>query len=164
MKMTGTADNINIVLERWCIYVIKIWIEKMQIYNVANASAQKFVHHIISSANGDAARIEFAFKYVLKFTDMGVGRGYKLFNENSRENQKLFNRGHDMSNIARGHFNKYKAAGERGRIEKPWYSKTFLLEVRKLANIMAANYAHRAAIMIVENVDDNATKHKPTTI
>jgi hypothetical protein len=49
-------------------------------------------------------------------------------------------------------------AGPGVRSAKMWYSKTFLLEVRKLSNIMASMYAHRSAITIIENIDDNALR------
>ncbi len=39
---------------------------------------------------------------------------------------------------------------------KPWYSKTFYSQVKRLGDILQEKYAQRAAIAIVENLDDNA--------
>ena len=69
---------------------------------------------------------------------MGVGRGVSL------ANKKFLN------------INK--------RQEKPWYSKTFLLEVKKLQNILAVNYAKISALTIIENLDDNALRWDKSAI
>ena len=109
----------------WADMVIKIWVEKMDQLGVSNsaANASSFAHFIFSNAGGDVARIEFAFAYFLKFTDMGVGKGVTVANwSNSNHN----------------------------RIKKQWFNKTFLLEVRKLSNMLAANYAHTGALYVKE--------------
>ncbi len=84
--------------------------------------ANSFVSTIVNNAGGDLSRIEFAFNYYGKFVDMGVGRGVKLGD-------------------ARGN-----------RRPKKWYSKTFYAEVKKLGELVAAKYAQKAQIIIVESV------------
>lgn len=128
--MTATIQQ---TVEDWAEMVIQIWIERMAALKVSNAwlHADSFAHHIYSSAGGNVSKIEFAFNYYLKFTDMGVGNGISLANRaqmNTRRQQRL------------------------------WYSKTFLLEVRKLTNMLAAQHAHNAAMIIVENISDNASR------
>ena len=125
--------DIKQTLSEWAEKVITIWEERMSQLGVNNASAHagSFVHHIISQSNGDVARIEFAFAYFLKFTDMGVGKGVTLQNRDSVVTR---------------------------RTQKMWFSKTFLLEVRKLANIMAAQYGFQGTLLIKENIDDNSIK------
>lgn len=127
------ADNtdLNLTLQAWADIVIQIWldkIEKLRIYYTYQL-ADSFVNHIISHANGDVRRIEFAFNYYGKFVDMGVGRGVSL---------------EDVQD-----------PGNRRR-PKPWYSKTFFSEVQKLRYLFAEKYARKAVIAIIENVDDNA--------
>jgi hypothetical protein len=109
----------------WADMVITIWTERMSSLGIANAQthAQSFQHFVVSSANGDVAKVEFLFEYILKFTDMGVGRGVS--------------------------FNIRNAVDTR-RKQKMWFSKTFLLEVKKLANILAANFAHSGTLYVKE--------------
>lgn len=123
----------------WADMVIDIWVERMAQLNVDNAyfHAESFVHTIYSNANGDVSKIEFVFNYFLKFTDMGVGKGVKIED---------------------------RFSGNNTRIQKPWLTRTFLLEVRKLANMLAKDFAHRGTLLIVENTEDNAKKWTPYKI
>ena len=50
-----------------------------------------------------------------------------------------------------------KSIGSNRR-KKMWFSKTFLLEVKKLGNILAAQYAYKGKLAIIENIDNNALK------
>lgn len=127
----GENLDLNLTVQAWADIVIQIWldkIEKLHIYDTYQL-ADSFVNHIITHANGDAYRIEFAFNYYGKFIDMGVGRGVKL-EDAGDPNSK--------------------------RKPRPWYSKTFFSEVQKLRIIFAEKYARKGAILIVENIDDNA--------
>jgi len=120
-------------LTAWADIVIDIWINRMASLGVHNPyyHAESFVHHIISSSGGSLAKIEFTFDYFLKFTDMGVGNGVSIATRNTVVTSRL---------------------------QKMWFSKTFLLEVRKLANIMAKNFGFQGVLKIVENTDDNALR------
>ncbi len=112
----------------WAVMVIKIWIERMSSLGIANAQshANSFQQFAVSSANGDMSKVEFLFEYILKFTDMGVGKGVSF----------------NMRN-----------AVHTSRKQKMWFSKTFLLEVKKLANILAANFAHNGVLYIKEGIE-----------
>jgi hypothetical protein len=125
--------NLNITVQAWADIVINIWLDKIEKMNIyySYQLADSFVNHIISQANGDAQKIEFAFNYYGKFVDMGVGRGVTI---------------------------KDIRAGYSNRKPKPWYSMAFYIEVNKLASIMAEKYARRGVLAIVENVEDNAMK------
>lgn len=125
-------SDIKLTVEEWAEIVVKIWEEKMLQLEISDTFqlANSFAFHVIGNAGGDVQRIEFAFNYYGKFVDMGVGRGIKL-------EDRYF--------------------GSK-RISKPWYTKTFMREVRKLKFILAEKYGHLGAISIVENIDDNALK------
>ena len=126
-------------LTEWADMVIKIWIEKMQQLGISNPTAHSFIHHIISSANGDKMRVEFAFNYFLKFTDMGVG---KLYWGKYRPDSIYTVRNND-----RGLY-------DEKRKKKQWFNGTFPLEIKKLANIMAQKHAYQGVLLISENVKD----------
>lgn len=131
--------NIELTVQAWADIVIQIWldkIEKLKI-NYSYQLADSFVNHVVSHANGNVARIEFAFNYYGKFVDMGVGRGTTL---------------DDVR------------AGNTNRKPKPWYSRTFYGEVRKLSQLLAEKYARKGALIVVENIDDNALKWTPQMI
>lgn len=126
--MTGTATlSVNELLLSWADRVIEVWTERMVQLEINNpyTHAQSFAHEIISSANGDVAKIEFAFEYFLKFTDMGVGKGISVAN---------------------------RANKEHNRKKKQWFNKTFLLEVRKLSNMLAAMTAHNGVLYVKEAI------------
>lgn len=121
-------NTIEKTLIDWAEMVIQIWVERMSDLGVANyqTHANNFKQFVISSANGDASKVEFLFEYILKFTDMGVGKGVSFQTRNTTNNK---------------------------RIQKMWLSKTFLLEVRKLANILAANFAHSGTLYVREIIE-----------
>ncbi|HUW07864.1 MAG TPA: hypothetical protein VMW01_16580, partial [Williamwhitmania sp.] len=50
----------------------------------------------------------------------------------------------------------YGEVGNSRRKVKPWYSKTFFNQVRILGEILSEKYARKAALLIVENIDDNS--------
>lgn len=135
------AENldINLTVQAWADIVITIWLNKIDQLRVNHTYqlADSFANHIISHANGDLQRIEFAFNYYGKFVDMGVGRGVTLEDVASPNNQ---------------------------RKPKPWYSRYFYAEVQKLARIMAEKYGRKGVITIVENIDDNALKWTPQNV
>ena len=109
----------------WADFVLRIWTDRMSALGIANAEAhsQSFQQFVNSSANGDVAKVEFLYEYILKFTDMGVGKGVSFNMRNSVDTR---------------------------RRQKMWFSKTFLLEVKKLANIMAQNFAHNGILYVKE--------------
>ena len=144
----GMASNVKEkmsdaqIADAWAKITIKIWrqnIVKMKLINT-NQLFQSFVENVISAANGDLLKIEFAFKYYGKFSDMGVGRGSKI--GDIKENR--------TSRHLEG-----KMLGNR-RMPRKWYSKTFTAEVLRLKEILENQYGIRAQLTIAENLDDNS--------
>lgn len=129
------AENtdINLTLQAWADIVIQIWLDKVEKLrmNYSYQLSDSFVNHVVSHANGNVAKIEFAFNYYGKFVDMGVGKGVTL---------------EDVGNP------------NTTRKPKPWYSRTFYAEVKKLTEILAQKYARKGVLTVIENIDDNALK------
>jgi len=118
--------NISLTIEAWADITIRNWLDKIDKLNI-NRSFQlynSFVHHVVSNAGGDIARIEFAFDYYGKFVEMGVGKGVSL------EDVGI----------------------DTKRRPKRWYSKTLYAELIKLSELLAEKYAHKGALAIVESV------------
>lgn len=131
--------NINLTVQAWADIVITIWLNKIEQMRIQDTHqlADSFSNHVISHANGDVQRIEFAFNYYGKFVDMGVGRGFTIDEVNSPNNK---------------------------RKPRPWYSRSFYSEVRKLSALLAQKYARKGALVVIENIDDNALKWTPQTL
>jgi len=133
------ADNLNMnePAIAWADITIKVfedWLAKLN----ANDSYQltdSFVHHVHTSANGNPEMIDFAYRYYGKFIDMGVGGNVDLENRDSMV-----------------------SAGLTTRRQKPWFSKTFFYQVRRIGEILSEKYAQKGAITIVANIDDNAER------
>ncbi|MBN2747359.1 MAG: hypothetical protein JXR34_11595 [Bacteroidales bacterium] len=139
MDNTQQTD-FGLTLQAWADIVIHIWEEKTEKLKI-NYSYQlldSFMNHVIINANGDPKRVEFAFNYYGKFVDMGVGGNISL---------------DDVGNFA-----------TTTRRPKQWYSKTFFSQVIRLGEILAQKYAKRAALLIIENTDDNALRWTGTSI
>lgn len=119
--------NLRIASE-WAQVVIDQWRDRMHAMGVHDpySNGKNFAHFIYASAGGDVSKIEFAYQYYLKFTDMGVGKGAKLGQPGNRK-------------------------------QKPW-SANFLLEVKKLANMLALSQAQQATLTIVQNISDNSNQ------
>ena len=133
------AENLNMneTATAWADITITIfqdWLEKLHA-NFTWQLTDSFVHHVHTAANGIPSRIDFAYNYYGKFVDMGVGGNTSLDNRDSMV-----------------------AAGLTTRKQKPWYSKNFFYQARRIGEILAEKYAQRAAIIIVTNIDDNAEK------
>jgi hypothetical protein len=120
-------SDYRLTIQEWADVVIQIWIRKMEELGINNpyVHARSFYNHVMANAGGDVARIQFAFEYFLKFTDMGVGKGVNLSNQNNSK-----------------------------RKPKMWFSKTFLLEVKKLGNMLASKYAHEGVLYVKETLED----------
>jgi hypothetical protein len=121
-----TQDDLN---TSWADMVLKIWIERISALDISNASvhASSLFYTCVSAANGDSTKINFIFEYILKFTDMGVGKGVSFSNR-----------------------------GQIGsRRQKQWFTKTFLLEVKKFANMRAQLFGLEAVLFIREVINDN---------
>ena len=127
------ADNTNLSLtvEAWAKIVVERWENKitmLRIHQTGNL-ANSFAVHVFTQANGDPDKIEFAFNYYGKFVDMGVGNGVKMD----------------------------QVAGSN-RKAKPWYSRTFFSQVKRIGEILRDKYAHKAQILMITNITIDGTK------
>jgi len=121
--------NISLTLQAWAEIVIKNWLARIDALGIHDTYelSQSFIHHIISNAGGDIARIEFAFLFYGRFVDMGVGKGIKIGDAGLKETRRR----------------PYK-----------WYSPVIYSEVKKLTEILAEKYARKGAITIVEKINN----------
>lgn len=144
-------ENTNILetVSAWANIVEQIWADKMLKLNIHNTyELGDSLMHKVSSNGGMPTQIEFSFNYYGKFVDMGVGKGTKIGDVAENKTSRRL---------------EGKQAGNRRRA-KPWYASTMYAERMKLVEILAEKYAHRAAITIVENIDDNAERWITRTI
>lgn len=127
------------VAEQWAKFTVNAWqtkIEKLKIGNTGEL-LRSFVHDMVLSANGDVAKIQFAFKYYGKFVDMGVGKGVKIG---------------DVKESATSRRLEGKMLGNRRRPKK-WYTKTLAHETKRLMEILMDEYKSMAQTSIVENIE-----------
>ena len=112
------------IIHQWANFVIQIWQQRVIAVGIKqdSALARSFANTIYANAGGDTAKIEYAFNWYGKMADMGVGRGTKL-----------------------------EQVGQTTRKKYPWFSTTFLLEVKKLANMIARFKAEEATLVITES-------------
>lgn len=120
--------DLYITADAWAEIVIKNWRRNMALQNISHKGSllKSFAMNVAKQANGDPALIQFAFNYYGKFVDMGVGNGVTLAD----------------------------VPGEN-RKPKPWYSKEFFSQVKRLSEIFAEKYADKASLAIVENIDSD---------
>lgn len=130
------------IADAWAKITIKRWLKKIQGMKIGSSGelAKSFLFDVISSAQGDLVKIDFAFNYYGKFIDMGVGRGTSL--------------GDVKENITSRRLDG-KMLGNRRRPKK-WYSKTFHAEVMKLSEILSEQCGRKGVIAICENINDNS--------
>lgn len=112
------------IIHEWAGFVIRIWQQQVIQTGIKAGSelARSFTNTIYANAGGDTDKIEYAFNWYGKMADMGVGRGTP-----------------------------YGKIGQTKRKAYPWFSSTFLLEVRKLANMIAKSTANEASLVITES-------------
>lgn len=114
------------MVQGWAEIVIKRWVTKITRLKIIESSEllRSFTSQVTNDAKGDPYKVVFTFMYYGIFPDMGVGKGVK-----------------------------YSQVGTSRRTAKPWYSRQFMAEVHKLAELMAERYGERAleAIQIIEN-------------
>lgn len=127
------AENTNLLLtaDAWAEFTIEKWQDKIRKLGVIDQHdlIDSFEHEVVANAGGDISRIEFAFLYYGKFSDMGVGKGVKLDDVGS-----------DYTS----------------RRPRQWYSPVFYSQYKRLVEILAQKYARKAALAIVENIQDNS--------
>lgn len=130
----NTNLNTGLTVEAWAEITIKDWVKKAGALGIAPdnpISAERFVHHIISSSNGDPEKIQFIYDYYLNFIDWGVGKGVNL-----------------------EHRDMLISTGTTTRRKKQWFTSVFYHEVRQLTNIMAKKYALKSAHVLIESTSE----------
>ena len=128
--MANNTD-LSLTIDAWAKIVVERWenkITRLRIHHTGDLS-RSFAIHVFTQANGDPDKIEFAFNYYGKFVDMGVGRGVKM----------------DLT-------------GNGGRTAKPWYSRTFFSQVKRIGEILREKYAYKAQLSIITNISTDGTK------
>ncbi len=114
------------MLQAWAEIVIQRWTARISMFGVVETSEllRSFTSQVHTDANGDASKVVFTFLYYGIFPDMGVGKGVP-----------------------------YDKVSQSNRRAKPWYSKQFFNEVRKLGYLMAERYGEKAmeAISLIES-------------
>ena len=146
------TENTNILetVRAWADIVEIIWRDKIIKLNILNTYAlgDSLMHKIGVTAGDIPREIDFSFNYYGKFVDMGVGKGTKLGDVSENKVSRRLE-GKNKGNLRRA---------------KPWYASTMWAERKELTKILAEKYAHRASILIVENIDDNAERYLGTRI
>lgn len=114
------------ILQQWAEIVIQRWLSKISKLDVIETSElmRSFTSAVSTDAKGNPEKVAFTFLYYGIFPDMGVGKGVT-----------------------------YEQIGQSNRTPKPWYSKQFFREVKKLGYIMAEKYGEKAleAISLIES-------------
>jgi hypothetical protein len=120
----------------WAKVVIQIWKQRMIQQRVGfydrkytpshTLLMQSFVHHVNTQSNGDVQFIEFMFNLYGRFVDIGVGKDTPIGN-----------------------------SGDLGanfkRKRKPWYSKAWFLEVRKLQEYLGNTEMPNITLRLIED-------------
>ncbi len=131
------VENLNtgLTVEAWAEITIKEWVKKAAALRISPTdpiNAERFVLHIMSSANGNPERIQFMYDYWLNFIDWGVGKGVTL-----------------------EHRDMLISSGATTRRQKPWFTSVFYTQVKILTQLMAEKYALKAAHVIVNQTKYN---------
>ena len=123
------ADNLelNETVEAWCNIVKRIWEDKIAKYRAYDSQSlvNSLMFHVINSADGNPALVNFFFNYYGRFVDLGVGKGVPAGSTSITTT----------------------------RVAKPWYSRAFYSQVMRLSQIYAEKYSQKAAFAIVQNLD-----------
>jgi hypothetical protein len=131
------AENLDIKLtvDAWADIVIKEWMKKVNALGIGNTTylINSFIASVHTAANGDPARILFAFEWYGKMVDYGVGKYVSL---------------DDRDGMIAG--------GMTKRRPKPWFTDTFYKQVEVLRHLLEEKHALRMERFIVRNLKDNA--------
>lgn len=143
----GMSKTINIeTFEAWANITMEIWQDRMMKYQVRDSGAlfSSLKQHVNAQANGSSDRIDFFFLYYGIFVDMGVGGEFKRGNSGDT--------GYD-----------YGLSSPK-RQAKPWYSKAFYGQVKRLGEIVAEKYGDAASQQIVgfmtSQADDRISQYR----
>ena len=113
--------------QAWADIVVNRWLERMDHLKIHDSYelANSFIVEVVTQAQGDISRIEFAFNFYGLFRDMGVHRGLTL-----------------------------EEIAHTGRSDRRWYSPVFFAEVQKLGRILAEQYSRKGLLLIKEEIGE----------
>ncbi len=126
--MSNPNTNLNLTIEAWSDIVIDNWLDNISKLRIGYFfQLESTLHYnIFSSGHNLPSVVEFSFPLYGKFVDMGVGRGVKLEDVKSSDNN---------------------------RRPKKWYSKTFYSQTLKLSQILSQKYARMGTLAIIEQIE-----------
>lgn len=119
------------MVDKWAKFTREKLLARMQDYKIGKTG--DLARSIKFKKGTDS--IIFEFNYYGKFIDMGVGKGVKIG---------------EMKELKSVHS---RALGIRsGRKAKKWYSRTMAGQIKKLNELMAAEYGRELAAFVKENI------------
>lgn len=126
----------NTTLTAWADIVLDIWKDRMIKHHIRMTGAlwESLQNHVHYHAGGDQNKIDFFFNLYGLYVDMGVGRELPAGNTGSMLT---------------------KQGVPTRRKPKPWYSRVFYAQVKRLSEILAEKYGQEAANQIVGFMTDN---------
>jgi len=127
--------NIDETIKAWAEITIKEWVKKAAFHKVhreSPISSARFIHHIVSSANGSAERINFMFDYYLKFVNWGVGNSVTI---SDRDVMIL--------------------PGKTKRRPKPWYDDVFYKQLKILSHLMTEKYSRKVTVLVKTTLEES---------
>jgi len=143
------AENLNIftTVEAWTDILLDRLYQSIYKHKILNTwQLHDSLSAKILGGQKSPEAIALEYLYYGKFVEMGVGKGVRLENRNQMQQDYRHNEG-----------------GTR-RKPKKWISKIVYSQTLKLRDIMMSKYGKKGAFSIVENLDDNATKWRGTSI
>lgn len=130
---------------RWAEIVIEKWEFNLSQKKLINSGEliNSFSAHVASESDGNKALITFVFSYYFNMLDMGVGKGVPLHKRKElRESRRVYG----------------KQTGNR-RKAYPVFSKTFYSQVKRLGELLIAQYAAISQNLISETISEGVEKH-----
>ena len=120
-------------LRRWSEITIQRWVMRMGQIGFGPQSTGRLINSfrslapfLMNEANGDTAKVTFAFLYYGYYWDEGTGNGYYKGNPGDLKSLDPWNGG-------AGHRTKHR-----------WFNKIFWREVNQLSRLMAKQYGEEA--------------------
>lgn len=134
----SAGTNIGLTVEAWVDIVVKEWIKRARELGISpgdHVSADRFLHFVITQADGDPVKIQFTFDFYLKFVNWGVGRGVTIENRDT-----------------------FIAAGKTSRRPKAWYDDVVPKQLTILGHLLAEKYGERTVAMVKTVVDTESIR------
>lgn len=131
-------------LRQWAEITIQRWVMRMGRIGFGPESTGALINSfsslapfLMNEANGDTAKVTFAFLFYGYYWDEGVGRGYKRGNQGDLQS---------LADWAETH-------GQGHRKKHRWFNKVYWHEVNQLARLMAEQYGQEAVDEMVKSIE-----------